>query len=202
MIYKELNMRDKMIQSKNDYHEYVQADNQYGHPGSFKQKLIAAFCQYPSYVISKYLLYLRKQEYYFNTANGSRIKGLLGLYYERKTNRLGNRLGIEINPNCFGKGLTIYHSGSIVVNYSARIGENCRLHGANCIGNNGKTDGVPRIGNNVDIGYGAVVIGDIEMADNVVIGANAVVNKSVLVPGSVVVGVPGTVKTVYTEKET
>ena len=38
--------------------------------------------------------------------------------------------------------------------------------------------------------YGAVVIGEIEIADDVVIGANAVVNKSVLVPGSVVVGVP------------
>ena len=180
-----------MIQSKKDLLEYIRKDNQYFHPTTFKQKLVTAYCQDPAYVISKYLRYLRKQEYYINTANGSRIKGLLGLYYERKTNRLGNRLGIEINPNCFGKGLTIYHSGSIVVNYSARIGENCKLHGANCIGNNGKTDAVPRIGNNVDIGYGAVIIGDVEIADDVVIGANAVVNRSVLVPGSVVVGVPG-----------
>ena len=73
---------------------------------------------------------------------------------------------------------------------AARIGENSSLHGANCIGNNGKTQGVPRIGNNVDIGYGAVIIGDIEIVDDVVIGANAVVNKSVLTPGAVVVGVP------------
>ena len=80
------------------------------------------------------------------------------------------------------------------VNSGAKIGENCTLHGGNCIGNTGKNQAVPRIGNDVDIGFGAVIIGDIEIADGVVIGANAVVNRSVTEPGSVVIGVPGKIK--------
>ncbi len=157
---------------------------------SKKQRLISVLCKEPISEVDKFLYYLRKEEYYINTSNENKIKRFLGLYYDRKRNKLGNQLGIEINPNCFEKGLTIFHVGSIIVNPSARIGENCKLHGANCIGNNGKTEDVPRIGNNVDIGYGAVVIGGITIADNVVIGANAVVNRSVLIPGSVVAGIP------------
>lgn len=180
-----------MICSRYDLEEYCSLDNADAvAQSSGKQRLIDAFTNEPAYLIRRFLRYRRIEEYYINTAKGNKLKGVLGILYDRKANRLGNRLGIEIGPNCFGKGLTIYHIGSIIVNPAARIGENCRLHGANCIGNNGKTQGVPRIGNNVDIGYGAVIIGDIEIADNVVIGANAVVNKSVLTPGAVVVGVP------------
>ncbi len=39
----------------------------------------------------------------------------------------------------FEPGLVIYHSGNIVVNGFARVGEDCQLHGDNCIGNNGTT---------------------------------------------------------------
>ena len=180
-----------MIQSTKDLKEYLSVESKLYRSWSKKQRLVSRICKEPVYMIMKYLIYLRKEEYFINTANGSRIKGTLGLFYERKKNRLGNLLGIEIAPNCFGKGLTVFHIGSVIVNPKARIGENCKLHGANCIGNNGMTEGVPHIGNNVDIGYGAAVIGGIEIADNVVIGANAVVNKSVLIPGSVIVGVPG-----------
>ena len=179
-----------MIQNKTDLQEYLAADIHLGVPTTRKQSFVTAFCRELYYMLNRYLTLLRKEEYIVNTAKGNKLKGALGLYYDRCRNRLGNSLGIEIGLNCFGKGLTIYHLGSIIVNPAARIGENCKLHGANCIGNNGKSQGVPRIGNNVDIGYGAVIIGDIEIADNVVIGANAVVNKSVLVPGATVVGVP------------
>ena len=179
-----------MIKSKQELQEYILSDNTIYRPWTRKQKLTSVFAQYPTYALRRFLTCLRKQEYYINTANGSKLKGFLGLYYERKKNRIGNRIGVEIGPNCFGKGLTLYHLGSIIVNPHARIGENCKLHGANCIGNNGKTLDVPKIGNNVDIGYGAVVIGGIEIADDVVIGANAVVNKSITEPGAVVAGVP------------
>ena len=185
----ERNVR-QVIQSTNDLREYLLSDNQTFKSWTRKQRFVSMLCKEPMYVLDRFLYYLRKEEYYLNTSNGSRMKGIFGLYYDRKRNRLGNQLGIEICPNCFEKGLTIFHIGSIIINPAARIGQNCKLHGANCIGNNGKTEAVPRIGNNVDIGYGAVLIGDIEIADNVKIGANAVVNKSVLVPGSVVVGIP------------
>lgn len=51
----------------------------------------------------------------------------------------------------------------------------------------------PQIGNDVYIGPGAVIFGDITIADGCYIGANAVVNKSISETNSVVVGVPAKV---------
>jgi serine O-acetyltransferase len=61
------------------------------------------------------------------------------------------------------------------------------------IGANGGSSKAPKIGNNVYIGPGAVIYGNIEIADGCYIGANAVVNKSFLEPNSVIAGVPGRV---------
>ena len=67
----------------------------------------------------------------------------------------------------------------------------CQLHGNNCIGNNRKEDErAPHIVNNVEIGVGAKIIGDIYVVDNVKIGANAVVVKSCFTNGATLVGVP------------
>lgn len=190
-----------MIKSKKDFLEYIKADNHWLVPVTIKEKVIDCAASYPSHILHRYLRYLRKQEYYINTANGSMYKGFLAVYYEGRKNRLGTRLGIEIGPNCFGKGLNLYHSGSIIVNPAVRAGQNCSLHGANCIGNNGITKEVPRLGNNVDIGYGAVLIGDITIADDIKIGANAVVNKSFTEPGVTIAGVPAKVVKHVVRKE-
>lgn len=179
-----------MITSKKELREYIAADNAWYCPSGTKGKLAASIARYPQRELKRYLYFLRKQEYYINTARGNKVKGLLGLYYERRKNMLGIKLGIEIGPNCFGKGLCIYHGGSIIVNTAVRAGENCRLHGGNCIGNKGYDSEVPRLGDNVDIGYGAVLIGDIQIADNAVIGANSLVNRSFAEPGSKIAGVP------------
>ncbi len=178
-----------MIYSKKDLKEYINADNCFSQCKGFKSNIIQKFCKYPTYDLKKYLVFLRKQEYYINTAKGNKLKGFLGLYYERKKNRLGNRLGIEISPNSFGKGLQIYH-GNIVINSNVKAGENCKLHGFNCIGNNGKTGDAPVLGDNVDIGVGAVIIGGVTIADNVIIGANAVVNRSISDESSIYAGIP------------
>ena len=178
-----------MILSKSDLKDYLNADNQWLRPAGMKEKLVEGVASYPARTFRKYLKLLRKQEYYINTAKGSKRKGLLAVLYEGRKNRLGMRLGIEIGPNCFGKGLNLYHS-NIVINPAVHVGDHCSLHGANCIGNNGLTDGVPRLGNHVDVGYGAVIIGDITIADGVKIGANAVVHRSITEPGCTVVGVP------------
>ena len=77
-----------------------------------------------------------------------------------------------------------------MVNSKCRIGKNCQLHGNNCIGNDGKTEGVPVIGDNCNIGFGASIIGDIRLGNNVTIGAGAVVNKSFEGDNIVLAGVP------------
>ena len=61
------------------------------------------------------------------------------------------------------------------------------LVGNNCIG--GDDNGAPTIGNDVFIGYGAIILGNIKIADGVKIGAGAVVTKDVLKEGATVVGV-------------
>lgn len=179
-----------MIQTKTDLQRYLQQDNSYLHNGNYaSRKAYMKRAKDAEYYIGEFLIYLRKEEYYRNHG-GSFSDKICALYYERKKNRLGNRLGYYIDTNCFEEGLTIFHHGSIIVNPESRIGKNCKLHGNNCIGNNGKTNKCPIIGDNVDIGFGAVVIGDITIADNITIGANAVVNKSFTEPGVTLAGVP------------
>lgn len=179
-----------MIKTRQELKAYIESDNAWYHPKGWKRKLIDAFTDEPYYALKKYLKYLRLYEYHYNNSSGSHFHTYLAFFFERKKNRLGNRLGIEIGPNCFGKGLSIWHSGSIVVNPNVRAGENCVLRGSNCIGNNGIVDKNPVLGNNVELGFGAIIIGDVTIADRTIIGANAVVNRSIEEAGLTYVGVP------------
>lgn len=179
-----------MIRTRKELKQYIYADNKTFLDSSVMFKIEAMCCKYPNYEIMKFKKYLRYAEYYFNTIDKSKFRILKAYYYERKKNKLGYKLGIEIDINCFEKGLVIHHGGGIVVNPSVRCGENCQLHGGNCIGNNGKTDKNPVIGKNVDIGYGACIIGDIHIADNIKVGCNAVVIESVDEKNATLVGVP------------
>ena len=137
-------------------------------------------------LIWNYVKALRYTEYHFNTKHKFRYQ-----LWQRKKNKLGSSLGITMWHNTVEKGIRIWHYGSIIVNGHAKIGENCQLHGENCIGNKGTLDNAaPVLGNNVDVGVGAKILGDIYIADNVKIGANAVVTKSCYKKGAVLCGVP------------
>ena len=107
--------------------------------------------------------------------------------------RLSLQTGIHIPKNTCEKGLTLYHFGSIVVNAACKIGDNCCIMNNVNIGANNGSLVAPKIGKNVYIGPGAVIFGEIEIADGCYIGANAVVNKSFIEPNSVIVGVPAKV---------
>jgi serine O-acetyltransferase len=74
-----------------------------------------------------------------------------------------------------GAGLRIWHWGGVELNPETVIGENCTLRHGVTIGNRLSDHDVPVIGDNVDIGVGAVIMGDINIGNNVSIGANAVV---------------------------
>lgn len=135
-----------------------------------------------NYLIWKYLYFLRREEAASNK--------LAQYYWRRRKNDLGAKLGIVIYAGTCGKGLRIWHYGSTIISGDAKIGENCTFHGQACIGNNGCNTAAPVIGNNVDIGVGAKIIGDITIADGVRIGAGAVVTKSCQEEGSTLVGIP------------
>ena len=83
-----------------------------------------------------------------------------------------------------GKGTKFWHRGmGCVVHYNAKIGRECRILPNVMIGSKfagGLPDAQPpTIGNNVFIGTGAVVIGNIRVGDDVLIGANSIVTKDV-----------------------
>ncbi|MEW6008980.1 MAG: serine O-acetyltransferase EpsC [Candidatus Omnitrophota bacterium] len=101
--------------------------------------------------------------------------------------------GIEIHPGAkIGKGLFIDHGMGVVVGETSIIGDNVLLYQGVTLGGTGLEKGKrhPTVGNNVVIGGGAKVLGNITIGDNSYIGANAVVIKDVPV-NSTVVGVPG-----------
>jgi serine O-acetyltransferase len=100
------------------------------------------------------------------------------------------KLGFSIPLNVFGPGLSIAHYGTIVVSDAAKVGKNCRIHEGVNIGATNGSFKAPEIGDNVFIGTGAKIIGDITIADDVAIGANAVVVKSILEKGVTYGGVP------------
>lgn len=178
-----------MIDTKEKLKQCLKREKVYYISGkALHDQIVEWAAQDPCVRIWKYQKALRYAEYYFCQRGLKRL--LFYPYYRRKKNRLGLRLGIEIAELSFKPGLIIYHTGNIVVNGYARIGEDCHLHGDNCIGNDGITEETPQLGDRVDIGVGAKIIGGITIADDVVIGAGAVVTKSVLIPGSVVAGVP------------
>lgn len=128
-------------------------------------------------------------DYVYHTT-GSKLHLLLYLWYIRRRNRLGNKLGLEISTELIGKGLIVYHFNN-VINSGAVIGENLHLHGCNVIGNNGADDlRCPVIGNNVMMGAGAKIIGNVTIADNIKIGAGAIVVSSFTEPGITIGGVP------------
>lgn len=177
-----------MITDKKSLKECIKADNEYYMSYSAKTRFRLRITQDHLYMIKKFMYYLRMEEYHHNK-NGW-CSRLLEFVYARMKNRISNKLGFYIRPNSLGKGTTIFHHGTIIVHGNARLGENCKLHGDNCIGNNGITNDVPIIGNNVDIGFGAKIIGGIKIADDVKIGAGAIVIKDCLRKGTTLVGVP------------
>lgn len=137
----------------------------------------------------KYQILMRWSQYYANRPG--LIAKIIFLYYEKRKNHLGNRLGLYLHGESFGPGLIMYHHGEIIVNSQSRIGANCKLHGCNCIGNNGdEKNQAPIIGDNVEIGFGASIIGPVKIANNVKIGAGAVVTRSCHTEGATLVGIP------------
>ena len=172
-----------MIVSREDLKAYIAADARACGRDSVRGKL------YMDHVW-KYQVALRKKEYY---KNQKRIKKLLLLpltvlaYY--RCDSLAVKLGFSIPCNVFGPGLSIAHYGAIAVNGTCVVGKNCRIHEGVTLGSTNGSLG-PKLGDNVFIGSGAKIIGDITVANDVAIGANAVVVKSIPEPGTTWAGNP------------
>lgn len=159
-----------MIQNRKDYLDYLQADLEKSSASRWGLK------EWLTHDILRWQRLLRKLEYYINCKHDF-LSRCCRLWLEYRFYRLSRSLGFSIRPNNFGPGLTIPHAGTIVVNALVRVGGNCKLH--TCVNIGHSKGGAPSIGNDVYIGPGVKMFGDITIGDNVIIGANAVVNKDI-----------------------
>ncbi|MBC5795035.1 serine O-acetyltransferase [Sphaerospermopsis sp. LEGE 00249] len=101
--------------------------------------------------------------------------------------------GIEIHPGAkIGKGVFIDHGMGVVIGETAIVGDYTLIYQGVTLGGTGKESGKrhPTLGNNVVVGAGAKVLGNIQISDRVRIGAGSIVLRDVP-PDSTVVGIPG-----------
>ncbi|MFB2918192.1 MULTISPECIES: serine O-acetyltransferase [Aerosakkonema] len=101
--------------------------------------------------------------------------------------------GIEIHPGAtIGKGTFIDHGMGVVIGETAIVGEYALIYQGVTLGGTGKETGKrhPTLGNNVVVGAGAKVLGNIKIGDNVRIGAGSIVLRDVPADCTVV-GIPG-----------
>jgi serine O-acetyltransferase len=103
--------------------------------------------------------------------------------------------GVELPCEAtIGRNFVIDHFGGIIVSGFAVFGDGCRIRNGVVVGlKNVDEPCAPVIGNNVDIGAGAKLLGPIRIGNNVIVGANAVVITDVP-DNCVAVGVPAIIK--------
>ena len=103
--------------------------------------------------------------------------------------------GIELPCEVpIGRNFVIEHSGGIVISGFASFGDDCRIRNGVVVGLSRVDEPcAPQFGNDVDIGTGAKVLGNIRIGNGVRIGANAVVITDVP-DDCLAVGVPAAIK--------
>lgn len=98
-----------------------------------------------------------------------------------------------------GRNFRIDHFGDIIISGYASFGDNCIIRNGVTVGlKNIEEKTAPKIGNNVNIGAGAKILGNITIGDHVDIGANAVVITTVP-DNSIAVGIPARIMTKKTD---
>jgi len=103
--------------------------------------------------------------------------------------------GIEIHPGArIGRRFFIDHGAGVVIGETTEIGDDVLLYQGVVLGGTTleKKKRHPTLGNNVEMGTGAVALGPITIGEGARIGSGSVVIKSVP-PGATVVGIPGRV---------
>ena len=137
--------------------------------------------------------------------------GLHAIWWQRLTHRLSDAgwctlartisqwvrtwTGVEIHPGAtIGEGFFIDHGMGVVIGETTVIGRNVTLYQNVTLGGTGKDTGKrhPNLDDNVVVGVGAVILGDITIGEGSKVGAGAVVVNDVP-PNCTVVGVPGRV---------
>lgn len=115
--------------------------------------------------------------------------------YRRMFRHVRNRYGIELPYSAsVGRRLVIEHQGCIVVHGDSAIGDDCIIRQGVTLGNRslGARFDAPVLGDRVNVGAGAKILGKVRLGDGCNVGANAVVLCDVP-PGATAVGIPARV---------
>lgn len=179
-----------MIRSKSQYKEYIKIECVESNYNWFLIYYINTYIKFRP--TSRFLLLLRTCEYYKNVKKGIFNK-IIYFFIKYQKYKLGLKLNFTIPENVAGKGLQLPHYGSIVINANTKIGENCRIHICTNIGTSAGNSIAPIIGNNVYIGPGVKIYGEIKIANNISIAANSAVSKSFFEEGIIIGGIPAKV---------
>lgn len=177
-------MEGKRIKTKEDLRDWLDFELK-RYPNYGRYRIYNILMMSENAVLRRHQILLRKTEYHINS--GHRF---LTRIYRMRLELFQMKWRIHIPPNVFGRGLRVMHVGEMHINGRARAGENCTVHAHTSLAAAGFSDGVPTIGSGVVLFMGAIVAGDIHIADNVVIGANSVVSRSVEEENVTVAGNP------------
>jgi len=170
------------INSKEDLNRFLQIESKrYGR----KSTRIPLFAFTEKHLLWKHNVLLRKAEYYTNNA-----RRLRSIWYRYRLGLIQVKYCLNIPLNVFDCGLKIMHLAPLGANSKSRVGKNCTLHKYSSLAAGGVNDFAPCLGDDIIIGIGAIVLGQVTLANGIAVGANAVVSKSFLEENITIAGVP------------
>lgn len=126
------------------------------------------------------------------TIRSKALRAPLSVLYRVLFRRVRNVYGIELPYTVsLGRRVIFEHQGAVVIHGHVVIGDDCYIRQGVTLGNRylHQADKAPKLGNGVNVGAGAKLLGDVLVGDRASIGANAVVLNNVE-PDSTVVGIP------------
>jgi serine acetyltransferase len=124
------------------------------------------------------------------------LRAPMSVLYRFSERHVRFKYGIELPYSVkLGDRVIFEHQHGIVIHGHCEIGNDCIIRQGVTLGNKSLSSPfeAPKLGNNVNIGAGAKILGDILVGDGATIGANAVVLQDVL-QGETVVGIPAKVR--------
>jgi len=127
------------------------------------------------------------------------VRAPFTLLYKALYSCVRNVYGIELPfTTKLGRRVVFEHQHGIVIHGYSVIGDECVIRQGVTLGNRGieRPLDAPRLGNRVNVGAGAKILGGITVGDGAKIGANAVVTRDVP-PEAVAVGIPARVLTLH-----
>jgi len=120
------------------------------------------------------------------------LRAPLSILYRSLYRKIRNTYGIDLPYTVkLGRRVVIEHQSAIIIHGYCTIGDDCIIRQGVTLGNRylDKPLESPQLGDRVNVGAGAKILGKVNLGDNVNIGANAVVLSDVP-PGKTAVGIP------------